>query len=148
MNIEDREKINGLLEYDDELPFSSLLGMTLKDIEQVEENQLLFVAEDGSVFRMFHRQDCCECVTIEDINGDLEDLIGSPILKAEESSNNTGDKKDDSDDSYTWTFYHLATKKGYVTIRWYGSSNGYYSESVTFIGKLAGKGLEKPVNEP
>lgn len=106
-----------------------LMGKVLKSIEQIDDDELIFKTECGEVYKMFHYQDCCESVTIEDIIGDLDDLIGTPILMAEEV---TQDGSEDSWDSATWTFYKFATINGYVTIRWFGQSNGYYSESVYF----------------
>lgn len=130
---------------------SELLGKTLADIK-ADIDEIFFLTTEGERYKMYHYQGCCESVNIDDICGDLDDLIGYPIVVAEEVSNddfvnayeNSFNKVDrwgfkvDADgdtmpDSYTWTFYKLATRKGYVTIRWFGSSNGYYSESVDFV---------------
>ena len=110
-----------------------LEGKTLKDIKAKRNEEIIFTVDDGTKYKMFHDQCCCEHVYIEDICGDIKNLIGSPIVMAEEVSNYDMGKLDKWDDSYTWTFYKFATVKGYVTIRWYGTSNGWYSEKVDFI---------------
>lgn len=108
-----------------------LLGRTLIDVVRVStEDKIIFVLED-SKYALLHYPDCCESVNIEDICGDLQDLVGSPLTMAEVSTNQD-DPKSEYDESWTWTFYRFATTKGYVTIRWYGTSNGYYSEEVSF----------------
>jgi hypothetical protein len=122
---------------------------------------ITFSCTDGSEFGMKYDPDCCASCSIEDIIGDPKDLLNSPILMAEEVSSNNPDEKTIAerrevyekrkaeqgedfysygpspengwkDESETWTFYKLSTIKGSVTIRWYGSSNGYYSESASF----------------
>lgn len=110
----------------------TLKGVVLKDININSSRDVVkFVTTEDVVYYMFHEQDCCECVTIDDVVGDIECLIGSPILLAEERTNEGGDI--DNFESFTWTFYTFATIKGYVDIKWFGSSNGYYSESVEFV---------------
>jgi hypothetical protein len=121
-----------------EAAFSILVGKTLAKITGLEKGSdaVIFTTEDGERFRMYHWQDCCESVSIEDVAGDVEDLIGERVAFAEESTSTENpvgvDVSDLYQDSFTWTFYRIGTNKGTVVIRWYGESNGYYSESVSF----------------
>ncbi len=118
------------------MEIKELLGKTLIKIEIGDKKDSIKLCDNkGQWYIMYHQQDCCEAVYIEDIIGDIQDLVGNPILLAEESTNSTENPEGitkEYQDSFTWTFYKLATIKGYVTIRWYGESNGYYSESVYF----------------
>lgn len=118
--------------YLDRCDVSVLLGKTLVSVKDVGD-EIVFEVDDGSKYRLYHYQDCCESVYIEDINGELSDLVGSPITLSEESFGSAPEGfSEDGYDSYTWTFYRFATVKGYVNIRWCGHSNGYYSERVDF----------------
>ncbi len=113
--------------------FSDLIGRTLCRAEADGDEMRLYLTDTNYV-RFYHEQDCCESVCIDDVCGDLQDLVGEPLLMAEEVSNEEFEaeyeKTQQYAESYTWTFYKFATRKGYVDVRWYGSSNGYYSESV------------------
>tara|TARA_R110001606_G_scaffold97047_2_gene214517 strand:- start:55 stop:498 length:444 start_codon:yes stop_codon:yes gene_type:complete len=117
--------------------FKELQGRMLSKIVYNEDDEIHFHLTDTHYVSMHHDQDCCECVYIEDIVGDLDDLIGTTLLLVEEVNNYEPDDvvripEDHAswDDSETWTYYRFSTEKGDVSIRWYGSSNGYYSESV------------------
>lgn len=111
---------------------SKLIGLNIKRIEVNETNdKLIFYMEDGDIFEMYHDQECCEDVYLQDIVGELDDLIDNPILIAEKREVDQS-ALSKYDGYYLWTFYEFATIKGSVTLRWYGTSNGYYSVDVSF----------------
>lgn len=95
-------------------------------LSEITDDSVRLIFDDGYL-DMYHYQDCCELVYIEDINGnkDLNGAIFYEVIQKECDRDGLG-----YDDSFTWTFYTIITSKGYLDIRWYGSSNGYYSESV------------------
>ncbi len=116
------------------MEIEELIGKTLLSVTN-NDDEIIFVTDDNEQYKMFHSQDCCESVYVEDVIGDLNDLVGSPILKASVDTNcdtNPDGVTKKYQDSFTWTFYNLVTINGHVTIRWYGESNGYYSERVDF----------------
>jgi hypothetical protein len=115
-----------------DVPFSVLVGKILTRIDITPEKEnVYFTTNEGTVYDMYHDQDCCETVRLEDMAGDLNDLLNSPVLQSEEyRSRDSYNPALEDDDSFTWTFYRIATVKGYVTLRWLGTSNGYYSETV------------------
>lgn len=112
---------------------ADMVGRTFTSVRTNADDSTLSFTDAKGTFTFYHDQDCCESVGIADIAGDLNDLVGTPLLKAEESisgENPTGVLIPEYQDSFTWTFYKFATIKGYVDVRWYGESNGYYSEGV------------------
>lgn len=152
--------------------FEELKNKIIIDIKGgVGDDTMTFKTSDHEIYQLHYYDDCCATCSIEDICGDLKDLIGCPILLAEEISSSEpegallesrkaayekarsefvpkssgdefywdgpGSDNNWKEESETWTFYKLSTIKGSVTIRWYGSSNGYYSERATFerLGK-------------
>lgn len=112
-----------------------LEGKTLKNIKVIKndpykEDTIYFLTTDNELYGMSHGQECCEEVHIDDIVGDINDLVGSPILEA--SVQTSGTELNDDYEVSQWTFYKFRTKKGYVDLKWYGTSNGFYSTEVDF----------------
>mgnify|MGYP000844704805 CR=1 FL=1 len=107
--------------------FDDLIGETLRSVRLSVGNGndvVIFEKSDGVKWFMYHPQNCCEYVTLEEVIGDLSDLEDSPLLMAEVVSSEVGTNE--------WTFYKFRTAKGDVTFRWCGDLDSYYSIEVTF----------------
>jgi hypothetical protein len=113
---------------------SGMVGETVLGVEaeanEYGQVQVVYFVTDRAIWRVYHDQTCSESVYLEEVDTELSALVGGRVVSAEEvSNNNHNDPRAES--SETWTFYKLATDAGvYVTMRWWGSSNGYYSETV------------------
>ena len=123
-----------------------LIGKTMLSVERSGDG-INFITNEGQMFNLSPSDGSPNDVHvfIESIVGDLKDLIGKPILKSEESSNGS----ENLDPQFTWTFYKLATIKGYVDIRFCGQSNGYYCEKAEIhdFGEVDISHLQKTKNK-
>ena len=114
---------------------TDMIGVTMRAVTRTRE-EMRFVAEDGRTWRLYNEQDCYGNVEIADVSGELDFLVGAPLLMADVSESTTRPadvpQSEFEAESQTWTFYKFGTLKGYVDVRWCGDSNGFYSESVDF----------------
>lgn len=110
---------------------TDFVGKVLSEVSGLYKysEQICFIAEDGSEYVMYHSQNCCEEVSVEDVECDVEDFEGAVVLSFEESTA----QEEDEEWRCTWTFYTIDTTKGRLWIRWNGESNGHYSERVSFV---------------
>ena len=114
----------GSVDYNKDI--TDIRGMIFTSVRQ--NGDFILFENDEWLVEIGHHQDCCEDVYIESLVGDLYDLINTPILVADERTCNYDPPNGRNPVSYSWTFYCFASVKGYVDIRWFGSSNGYYGE--------------------
>lgn len=77
---------------------------------------------------MEHESDCCESVDIKDIVGSFADLIGHPLLEAEVCQS---ERTDTNEGDERYTFFKFATIKANVSLSFLGTSNGFYSTTVS-----------------
>ena len=114
---------------------SDLIGKRIVSVHGLDagSERVTIDCDDGSKYSMFHQQDCCESVWLEDVCGDVNDLVDALVIDARSENN--------ADSAFPegmvlecgeWTFYIIQTDKGCVTLRWLGDSNGYYSTDARF----------------
>ena len=121
--------------WDNGADFGDLQGLTLTKVVASSRNEEVhFFAESGEEFVLMHFQDCCESVGLEKVIGNLEDIIGIPVLFAENVSESYPNNDYQNDDGiYEEHYFKVGTAKGNVVFKWTGDSNGYYSVGVDFI---------------
>lgn len=113
--------------------FSDLVGHTLNSVQYMtEESHEVIFTSGPNVWLMNHEQDCCESVYLDDVVGNPDHIVGYPIVSAIVTTSHNDPRHHDMNGSHTWTFYYISTVRGTVTLKWYGGSNGYYSEEVDF----------------
>ena len=114
--------------------FFELKGQIVKEITGLEKNSPeVHIVTNQTTYKLYHHQDCCESVFVENVIGDEKDILNEEIIFAEEDAgaNDPDWYGDNYNDSHTWTKYVLKTKNASLEFWFLGESNGYYNESVS-----------------
>ena len=71
-----------------EVEFSELIGKIITKVV-CTDNEVYITTSDCEHYLMSHIQDCCETVYLESVVGDINDVVGYPVLNAELKTNKT-----------------------------------------------------------
>jgi hypothetical protein len=119
--------------------WKAIFGKKIQKFEQVTETknkdgdfELLFYFEDGSQLRIVGVADCCSSTWIEHIDFP-EVLQDAELLELEEITG--GNVVLDEDTELQTYFLKIRTSKGYCTIDFRNSSNGYYGTDLQYTYK-------------
>lgn len=107
----------------------ALVGETIVSVvgAKVGSDTVEIKTQSGRTFRMYHEQDCCESVTV--VRAYIPYIgNGLTIVSASEKIESIP-----SAESATRTTFVFETSCGIGFIEWIGESNGFYSESVSFV---------------
>lgn len=119
-----------------DIEISAMVGKTPTRIEGgVGGHEVTFHCLDGWKFQFYFEDEDtgnAASIRLEDLGGgSLDSLLGHELVAAEMVSD---DAPEYEGNHATWTFVKLRSHGGDVTMRWWGSSNGYYAEGPMLRG--------------
>ena len=114
------------------MEIKELLNRTIKSIYVGDETYIN--CTDGSEWRFYHEQDCCESVALDE-KVSLNPITPCTILDVSYACE-TGEES--WGDTWTRSTYSLVTSEGPMILVFHGQSNGYYSEDVCLQRKTKG----------
>jgi hypothetical protein len=98
---------------------------------EADISDVVFVNDKGEAYRMYHEQDCCECVIVNEIHAGVEITDCEEFIFRSESE--WGDSATHSFFKLIWHVEKPWKRRCEITIHWLGTSNGYYGEGVSLV---------------
>lgn len=117
-------------ENEDELPTENPLPARIGQVLGLEvgaDRLKIHLPALKTTLEFWHEQNCCESVAILEIDGEEALVEGATLISVEARGMGCQQTKDGDEET---TFYTFRTSLGVCCVRWYGTSNGFYSTSV------------------
>lgn len=99
-----------------------LIGKTITDVaimDQLDEDRVKLCCSDGSKYIMGHTQQHSESVYLEEVEGNIFDILNSPVIDAREDVSNDWV----GHSGHIYTTYIIATNNGAVVFKWAGTED-------------------------